>query len=119
MLVAVGKRLEGCLRPEDTLARFGGDEFVVLVEDVEGPEQAVRVTERVIECLEEAPFDLEGGELFVRASVGIALGTSRTKSAEDLLRQADAAMYRAKAGGSGYAVFDPALHERAVRRLQL
>jgi diguanylate cyclase (GGDEF)-like protein len=118
VLVAVGERLEGCLRPEDTLARFGGDEFVVLVEDVEGPEQAVRIAERLIDVL-EGPFDLEGRELFVRASVGIALGTSRTKSAEDLIRHADAAMYRAKDEGSGYAVFDPALYERAVRRLQL
>jgi diguanylate cyclase (GGDEF)-like protein/PAS domain S-box-containing protein len=119
LLVAVGERLGGCLRPEDTLARFGGDEFVVLVEDAEGPEEAVRVTERLIECLEEAPFDLEGGELFVRASVGIALGSACTKSAEDLLRDADTAMYRAKDEGSGYAVFDPALYERAVRRLRL
>jgi diguanylate cyclase (GGDEF)-like protein len=118
VLVAVGERLEGCLRPEDTLARFGGDEFVVLVEDVEGPEGAVRIAERLMDVL-EGPFDLEGRELFVRASVGIALGTSRTKSAEDLIRHADAAMYRAKEEGSGYAVFDPALYERAVRRLQL
>jgi diguanylate cyclase (GGDEF)-like protein/PAS domain S-box-containing protein len=119
VLVAVGERLKGCLRPEDTLARFGGDEFVVLVEDVEGLEQAVRVAERLIECLEEAPFDLEGRKLFVRTSVGIALGSVRTKSAEDLIRYADTAMYRAKDEGSGYAVFDPALYERAVRRLQL
>jgi predicted signal transduction protein with EAL and GGDEF domain len=118
VLVAVGERLEGCLRPEDTLARFGGDEFVALVEDVEGPERAVRVTERLIDCL-EAPFALDGRELFVRASVGIAFGTSRTKSAEDLLRDADAAMYRAKDEGSGYSVFDPAMYERALGRLQL
>ena len=118
VLVAVGERLEGCLRPEDTLARFGGDEFVVLVEDVEGPERAVRIAERLIGCL-EGPFDLEGRELFVRTSVGIAMGNSRTESAEDLIRHADAAMYRAKDEGSGYAVFDPALYERAVRRLRL
>jgi len=118
VLVAVGERLERCLRPEDTLARFGGDEFVVLVEDVEGPERAVWIAERLTDGL-EGPLDLEGRELFVRASVGIALGTSRTKSAEDLIRHADAAMYRAKAEGSGYAVFDPALYERAVWRLRL
>ncbi|MDQ3316376.1 MAG: EAL domain-containing protein, partial [Actinomycetota bacterium] len=118
VLVAVGERLEGCLRPEDTLARFGSDEFVVLVEDVEGPEQAIRVTERLIDGLED-PFALEGRELFVRTSVGIALGSAHTKSAEDLLRDADTAMYRAKDEGSGYSVFDPALYERAVRRLQL
>ena len=118
LLVAVAERLKGYLRPEDTLARFGGDEFVVLVEDVEGPEQAIRVAERLIDCL-EAPFELEGRELFVRTSVGIVFGTSRTKSAEDLLRDADTAMYRAKHEGLGYAVFDPDLYERTLRRLQL
>jgi diguanylate cyclase (GGDEF)-like protein/PAS domain S-box-containing protein len=118
LLVAVAERLKGYLRSEDTLARFGGDEFVVLVEDVEGSEQAMRVAERLIECLED-PFVLEGRELFVRASVGIALGTSRTKSAEVLLRDADTAMYRAKHESLGYAVFDPDLYVRAIRRLQL
>jgi diguanylate cyclase (GGDEF)-like protein/PAS domain S-box-containing protein len=118
LLVAVGQRLMGCLRPEDTLARLGGDEFVVLVEDVEGPEQAIGVAERLIDCLEDS-FVLEGRELFVRTSVGIAFGTSRTKSAEDLLRAADTAMYRAKDENPGYAVFDPDLYEQAVRRLQL
>jgi predicted signal transduction protein with EAL and GGDEF domain len=78
----------------------------------------VRITERLIDGLEE-PFALDGRELFVRASVGIAIGTSHTKSAENLIRDADTAMYRAKAEGSGYVVFDPAMYERAVRRLQL
>ena len=118
MLVAVGERLKGCLRPEDTLARFGGDEFVMLVEDIEGPEQAMRVAERLLDGL-DSPFVLEGRELFVRTSMGIALGTPRTKSAEDLLRDADTAMYRAKDESLGYAMFDPDLYERALRRLQL
>ena len=118
MLVAVGERLKECLRPEDTLARFGGDEFVVLVEDIEGPEQAMRVAERLIDGL-KSPFVLEGRELFVRTSMGIALGTSRTKSAEDLIRDADTAMYRAKDESLGYAVFDPDLYERALLRLEL
>ena len=119
LLVAAGQRLKGCLRSEDTLARFGGDEFVVLVEDLEGPEQAIRIAERLIECLEE-PFVLEGGrELFIRTSVGIAFGKGGTKSAETLLRDADTAMYRAKHDRSGYTVFDPDLYERAVRRLHL
>jgi diguanylate cyclase (GGDEF)-like protein len=119
LLVVASERLAGCLRPEDTLARFGGDEFVVLVEDLESPEQAIRVAERLIECLEE-PFVLEGwGELFVRASVGIAFGTAPMKSAEDLLRDADTAMYRAKYEGLDYAVFDLGLYEQAVRRLEL
>jgi diguanylate cyclase (GGDEF)-like protein/PAS domain S-box-containing protein len=118
LLVVASERLEGCLRPEDTLARFGGDEFVVLVEDLESPEQAIRVAERLTECLED-PFVLDGRELFVRASLGIAFGTALTKSAEDLLRDADTAMYRAKYEGLDYTVFDPDLYEQAVRRLEL
>jgi len=127
LLVAVAKRLKGCMRSEDTLARFGGDEFVVLVEHVESPEQAIRVAERIHTDVLERPFLLEGREMYVGTSMGIALGTahtesatkSATKSAADLLRDADTAMYRAKDEGSGYSVFDPAMYERAVRRLQL
>ncbi|MCA1837786.1 MAG: diguanylate cyclase, partial [Actinobacteria bacterium] len=98
LLVAVGERLSGCLRPEDTVARFGGDEFTVLVEDVGNPDNAVQVASRIIEALGE-PFVVQGRELFVKASIGIALGIARQKSAEDLLRDADAAMYRAKEEG--------------------
>ena len=100
LLVAVAERLKGCLRPEDTLARFGGDEFVVLIEDVESPDDAVRVTERIVENLRE-PFVVEGRELFLRTSIGVALGTARQNSAEDLLRDADTAMYEAKEAGLG------------------
>ena len=119
LLVAVAERLKGYMRPEDTLARFSGDEFVVLVEDVESPEQAIRVAERIHTDVLESSFVLEGREIYVGTSVGIALGNARTKSAEDLLRNADMAMYRAKREGSGYSMFDPALYEWAVRQLQL
>ena len=118
LLTVVAQRLGRCLRPEDTLARFGGDEFVVLVEDVDGPGAAVRVAERITEELRR-PFVLEGRELYASASIGIAMGTARTKSPEDLLRDADTAMYRAKDGGGGFRVFDPAMYERAFRRLEL
>jgi diguanylate cyclase (GGDEF)-like protein len=80
LLVAVGERLKRCLRPEDTLARFGGDEFVVLVEDVESLAQAMRVADRIHADILESPFVLEGRELYVGTSVGIALGTARTRS---------------------------------------
>jgi diguanylate cyclase (GGDEF)-like protein/PAS domain S-box-containing protein len=118
LLVVVAERLRRCLRPADTLARFGGDEFVVLIEDVENPEDAVRVAERIVEGLRE-PFVVEGRELFLRASIGVALGTTRQKSPEDLLRDADTAMYEAKEQGSDYRMFDPAMYERAVGRLEL
>jgi diguanylate cyclase (GGDEF)-like protein/PAS domain S-box-containing protein len=118
LLVMVAARLKRCLRPEDTLARFGGDEFVVLLEDVDGPEEAVRVAERVTDGL-RGPFVLDGRELYARASIGIALGEARTESPEDLLRDADTAMYEAKGKGLGYRVFDPAMHERVLDRLGL
>lgn len=119
VLQLVAERLEGHLRPEDTLARFGGDEFAVLIEDLREPADAVRVAERLAEALRE-PLVLAGQELFVKPSIGIALGTSRTKSPEDLLRDADTAMHRAKAGDSGYhQVFEPVMYEQALRRLKM
>jgi diguanylate cyclase (GGDEF)-like protein/PAS domain S-box-containing protein len=105
LLVAVGERIRESLRPEDTLARLGGDEFTVLVENVEEPADAVRVAERIIEAHRE-PFGLGGQELFIKPSIGIALGTVHTTSPKDLLRNADTAMYRAKKGGLGYRVFE-------------
>ncbi len=118
LLVEVAKRLKGCLRPEDTLARFGGDEFTVLVEDVGEPDASMRVAERIVEELRE-PFTMEGRELYVAASIGVALGSDSTKGSEELLREADTSMYRAKEEGSGYEVFDPTMHGRAVNRLEL
>ena len=118
LLVAVVERLRGSLRPEDTLARFGGDEFTVLIEDVENPEDVVRVAERIVEDLRE-PFVIDERELFVRASTGIAMGDAHTKSSEELLRDADTAMYRAKADAVDYRMFDPEMYGRVLERLDL
>jgi diguanylate cyclase (GGDEF)-like protein/PAS domain S-box-containing protein len=119
LLVVVAERLKGCLRPEDTLARFGGDEFVVLLEDTDGLDEAVRVKERIAEVFKR-PFVLEGRELYVSASIGIALGEDHTEIPEELLRKADTAMYEAKAEATfGHRVFDPDMHERVLRRLGL
>ena len=118
LLAAAAERLRGRLRPEDTLARFGGDEFAVIVEDVGDPDKAVRVAERIAEAFGD-PFGLEGRELYISASIGIALGNAPDDTAEDLLRDADTAMYRAKESGAGHSVFDPAMRERAVGRLEL
>jgi diguanylate cyclase (GGDEF)-like protein/PAS domain S-box-containing protein len=118
LLIAVVERLRGSLRPEDTLARFGGDEFTVLIDDVQSPEDVVRVAERIVEDLRE-PFVIDERELFVRVSIGIALGDDRTKSAEELLRDADTAMYRAKADAADYRMFDPDMYERTLARLEL
>jgi diguanylate cyclase (GGDEF)-like protein len=119
VLQMVVERLKGCLRPEDTLARFGGDEFAMLLENVQNPKDAVRVAERIIEALRE-PLLLHGRELFVGITIGVALSGPRWKQPEDLLRDADTAMYEAKGEAAcGYRVFDPAMHERVLDRLEL
>jgi EAL domain-containing protein (putative c-di-GMP-specific phosphodiesterase class I) len=89
----------------------------VLLEDAQNPDEPVRVAQRIIDVLTN-PFLLNGKELYARASIGIAMGGERTTDPSDLLRDADTAMYRAKEEGSGYSVFDPAMHERAIGRLE-
>ena len=118
LLGAVVERLRSSLRPEDTLARLGGDEFTVLIEDVRSPENVVRVAERIVEDL-RGHFVIEGRELFVKASIGIAMGDARTKSSEELLRDADTAMYQAKEDAADYRMFDPSMYERALERMEL
>jgi diguanylate cyclase (GGDEF)-like protein/PAS domain S-box-containing protein len=118
VLKAVAGRMESCLRPEDSLARFGGDEFVVLLEAIGGLDVAVQVAERITRELGR-PFVLEGKELFVSSSIGIGVGNARTRTPEGLLRDADAAMYRVKAEGGAFKVFDPAMYERNKGRIEL
>ena len=118
LLTVVAQRLGRCLRPEDTLARFGGDEFVVLLEEIDDAAEAVRVSERITEELRR-PFFLEGKQLYAAASIGVSLGHARTYGPEGLIREADTAMYRAKAESCNYCVFDPTMHERALGRLEL
>ena len=118
LLTVVAQRLWRCLRPEDTLARFGGDEFVMLIEALDDPVQAVQVAERITEEL-RSPFIMEGRDLYVIASIGISLGDARTHDTDDLLREADTAMYRAKDEGGDFRVFNPAMYERAFTRLEV
>src|ERR687890_2484906 len=118
LLTVVAQRLRRCLRPEDTLARFGGDEFVVLIEALDDPAQAVQVAERITEELRR-PFIMEGRDLYVNASIGISLGDARTHDTDDLLREADTAMYRAKDAGEDFRMFNPAMYERAFTRLEV
>jgi diguanylate cyclase (GGDEF)-like protein len=116
LLRAVADRLASVLRAGDTAARLSGDEFAVLCEDVAGERHAIGVAERVAEAL-RAPFTLAGDEVFMRASVGIALATEGTEDPEGLLRDADAAMYRAKGlGGGMYEVYDEGMRARTARR---
>ena len=119
LLREVAERLGACLREGDTLARLGGDEFTVLLPDIAGPEVAVAVAQRMIGTL-KAPFDLPGQSVVVGASVGIATGVALRDRPDALLRDADAAMYEAKAGGRGrHAVFHATMHTRAVSRLAI
>jgi diguanylate cyclase (GGDEF)-like protein/PAS domain S-box-containing protein len=114
LLRAVGDRLRDASAPSHTIARLGGDEFAILIEDVKVA-TAVDAAERVIADL-QTPFDLEGREVFVTASVGIAVGDD----ADDLLRSADVAMYRAKGSGKAqYVVYAPRMEEDIVGRLEL
>ncbi len=119
LLIATARRLERCLRPGDTLARFGGDEFTVLLDDVSSESDAKGVAERIHQEV-AAPLEMRGAEVFTSASVGIALSSACYGSPEDMLRDADTAMYRAKAGGRArHQVFDGDMHRRAVSSLRL
>lgn len=119
LLIAIARRLEGCLRSGDTLARLGGDEFTILLDPVGGVADAIEVARQVHQQL-ILPFNLSGNEVFANASIGIALSNPGCERPEELLRNADLAMYRAKEMGKGaYAVFDTQMHRRAVERLQL
>ena len=119
LLIGTARRLERCLRPGDTLARLGGDEFTILLDTISCLADATGVAERIREEL-TAPFLLRGHEIFTSVSVGIALSSEGYESPNEMLRDADTAMYRAKAAGHArHQVFDADMHQHAVSALRL
>jgi len=119
LLIAVGARIQSCGRESDTVARLGGDEFGILLEDGGDELRATQVADRVLHTL-SAPYEVRGREIFVRASIGIAFSSAEIDTTDDLIRNADTAMYAAKAAGRDrYQVFEPAMHTRALRRFEV
>jgi diguanylate cyclase (GGDEF)-like protein len=119
LLILVARRLEGCIRQTDLVARFGGDEFAILLDAIESPADAIRVAAKVQQAI-SAPFKLHNHEAVTTASIGVALSSSDYSEAEDMIRDADTAMYRAKDHGKArYEIFDTAMHTRAVTLLRL
>ena len=119
LLKQVAARLQSCLRPGDTAARFGGDEFVVLLEEVVTPEDAAHVARRIAASL-QVPFDLDGSEVTMTTSVGIVISHSPGEAPDELMRKADIAMYRAKNNGKAqFYLWSEGVSESTISKLQL
>jgi diguanylate cyclase (GGDEF)-like protein/PAS domain S-box-containing protein len=119
LLIESAKRLTKCIRTADTVARLGGDEFVILLNEIENDADALVIADRIQRAL-AAPFDFDQHHIFISVSIGIVPSTLHYESAEDILRDADIAMYRAKTCGRGrFEVFDPTMRDRAMTRLEL
>ncbi len=119
LLILIARRLESVLRSSDVVARLGGDEFTILLSELDEEDDAIYIATRIQENL-KIPFDVGSNEVFMSASIGIALSTIGHTKAEDMLRDADIAMYCAKADGKAcHKVFDRAMHDRALTQMQL
>lgn len=119
LLVEVARRLVRFLRPSDTVARMGGDEFAVLLEDVIDAEDVLRVVERIQREL-PIPFEVGEGEILTTASIGVAMGSTDYEAPEEILRDADIAMYQAKSKGKAcHVIFDSSMHQNVLKRLKI
>jgi len=116
LLVEIGSRLHGCLRPGDTVARLGGDEFAMILEDITDLKEAEVIAKRILDTV-SLPVEIEGHELFISQSIGITCNSDRYQDPEEILRDADIAMYQAKAkGGNCYVFFDAGMHISIIKR---
>ncbi len=118
LLQVVADRIQTCLRPSDIAARLGGDEFVILLNHLSDIEAAIAMAQRIHRIL-EVPVLLEGHEVFIRASIGIALSATTYTDPNQVLRDADIAMYKAKGSNREYAIFDAPMHTLVVQQMQL
>lgn len=119
LLVAVAERLQKSLRSGDTAARMGGDEFTILIDHIENPNYALNIVQRILESL-QTPFEVAGREVFTSPSIGIAFSTEASEQANELLRQADTAMYEAKRKGRArYEVYREGIARATLERLEL
>lgn len=119
LLVLIAHRLSCYVKPQNTLARLGGDEFAILLTEIPDFHSVITLSDQILQCFSQ-PFNLERHEIFINASIGIVIGNCEYNEPEHLLRDADTAMYRAKALGKGqYHLFDPIMHTAALERLQL
>lgn len=119
LLILIAHRLSCYVKPQNTLARLGGDEFAILLTEIPNFHDVTTLSDQILQCFSQ-PFNLERHEIFMNASIGIVIGNCEYNEPEYLLRDADTAMYRAKALGKGqYHLFDPVMHTAALERLQL
>ncbi len=119
LLCIIAQRLNNCLRPGDIVSRIGGDEFTILLDDLGESGDVIQIVERIQNSL-KSPFNLRGSEVYTSASIGIALNDTNYTNPENMLRDADIAMYRAKANGKArHQIFDQTMHEQANYRLQV
>ncbi|BAZ44720.1 response regulator receiver modulated diguanylate cyclase/phosphodiesterase [Chondrocystis sp. NIES-4102] len=119
LLVAVSNLLGQCLRQSDIVARLGGDEFIILLDEIKEPQHATQIGDRILQKL-RSPFEINGQHIFTSASIGVVFGTNYYSNASDLIRDADIAMYRAKAKGKArYEIFDQAMYHETLKLIEL